>query len=70
MRSVQVDPRQLAAIEGLLRDAMQRRREADELYTQVLGRAIGAGMTNTRIAQVVGVSETAIRTWRKRHGKA
>lgn len=66
---MRADPARVAAIEGQLRDAAQRRRDADELYTQVLAKAVHAGMPNTRIARIVGVSETSIRTWRKRHGE-
>lgn len=54
-------------VEAQLREAAQRRREANKNYETCIKNAVAVGMSNIKIASVVGVTEAAIRNWRKRH---
>lgn len=53
-----------------LSNAMRARKEADQRYVELLGRAKEEGWSNTKIAGAVGVSEAAIRMYWKRNGKS
>lgn len=56
-------------IEIRLQQAVLSRKAANMEYTAVVEEAYQSGMTNQRIADIAGVSETAIRMYRKRHNK-
>jgi plasmid stabilization system protein ParE len=49
-----------------LASSKQGRANADE-YRDAIRAAVEAGMKNTKIADIVGVTDTAIRMYRKRH---
>lgn len=68
-----VDPESLFGL-GDKRDALDNFREkyqekerAKSEYSAALKKCIDAGVPNTAMAAVTGISETAIRMWRKRH---
>ena len=50
-----------------LTDAVQARREADVRYRRMIMVAREKGWTNEEIARVCGVTEAAIRMYRRRH---
>lgn len=54
--------------EAALLRAVKLRAEANALYKRSIINANKAGMSNVKIAKIVGVSETAIRLYRKRNG--
>ena len=51
-----------------LKAAAAGRRVAKQEYYQAIEDCIAAGVSNTKMATTVGVSETAIRLFRKRKG--
>ena len=55
-------------IEHYLRTSMEKREWAVADYNHALEYALQAGWSNVRIAKTVGMTEAAIRQWRKRHG--
>ena len=57
---------QVQAALDYLRSAVEARREADSDYKRALDACAEVGITNVKMAQIAGVSETAIRTMRKR----
>ena len=60
----------MIVIDGIkeqLYDAVQARREAEVRYRRMIMVARDHGWTNQEIARVCGVTEAAIRMYRKRH---
>ena len=55
-------------ITSLLQSAYKQRKDASGYYHDAIEAAVYAGWSNVKIGRVVGVSEAAIRMYRKRHG--
>lgn len=50
-----------------LKNARRMREQAQEAYTVAMVEAFKQNITNVQIARVLGISETAVRMWRRRH---
>lgn len=54
--------------EQWLVNSQEERREAAFQYEQAINNAVEQGWSNVKIARTLGVTETAIRNYRKRKG--
>lgn len=54
-------------IEQALKTCAEMRRQVKREYDRFIRLAVNTGFTNTKIASLVGVTETAIRNYRKRN---
>lgn len=52
----------------MLETAQRMRINAADMYAAALEFAVEQGWTNTKIAGILGISETAVRNYRKRKG--
>ena len=64
---IAVRPEQLSALEKF-HQAVAKRKQTKLEYDMALKEAVKARISNVRLASVAGVSETAIRMYRKRNG--
>lgn len=57
-----------ADIESLLKSAYKRRQDATGYYHDAIEAAVYAGWSNVKIGKTIGLTEAAIRMYRKRNG--
>lgn len=50
-----------------LLSAHRARKDAEQQYVNAIAKAVRLEMSNVKIARILGISETAIRRYRKRH---
>lgn len=62
----------MVTTEGFSLETLQQARKdiktAELQYLLAIKYAVGDGYSNVKIARVLGISETAVRRYRKRHG--